>query len=122
MRHVVLIAVVAVVALAACGGSTGATPRTTSRGTAGPPAPSTTLAPWIPPALGEAGATAFLEVVRNDLSTRGLDPTFDTEAGTVSLSDGRVLDLSTIAALVAGTDPTTWPSAVSRALDELLAP
>lgn len=119
MRHVLLIAVVTVVALTACGGSSAGP--TTTAGSVGPPVP-TTLGTWIPATLGQAGATALLEVVRNDLANRGFDPSFDTQDGTVSLGDGRVLDLSTIASVVAGTDPTTWPGVVSRSLDTLLAP
>ena len=46
----------------------------------------------------------------------------DEQQGTVSLADGRVLVLSTIAEAVAGTDPTTWPALVARTFDVLLAP
>ena len=40
----------------------------------------------------------------------------------MSLADGRVLVLATVAEAVAGTDPTTWPGVVSRTFDVLLAP
>ncbi|HEX6786996.1 MAG TPA: hypothetical protein VF076_07345 [Acidimicrobiales bacterium] len=127
VRHVALTLAVGLagsVALAACGSSGSAsgdsTPRTTAA-VAGPPVP-TTLPPWIPPALGVAGEEALVEVVRQDLNRRGLQFAVDEAQGTVSLADGRVLVLATVAEAVAGTDPTTWPGVVSRTFDVLLAP
>ena len=52
----------------------------------------------------------------------GLQFAVDEAQGTVSLADGRVLVLATVAQAVAGTDPTTWPAVVSRTFDVLLAP
>jgi hypothetical protein len=110
-------------ALAACGSggsdSGGTTPTTAA--VAGPPVP-TTLPPWIPPSLGIAGEEALVEVVKQDLNQRGLQFAVDEAQGTVSLADGRVLVLATVAQAVAGTDPTTWPGVVSRTFDVLLAP
>jgi hypothetical protein len=108
-------------AVAACGGSSHAAD-TTAAVVAGPPAPPTTLPAWIPPALGVAGEDALLEVVRHDLSQRGLTGSLDEEQGTITLADGRVVALSPIAQVVAGTDPTTWPELVAQSLDALLAP
>jgi len=111
------------VVLAACGSdssSSGATSPTTA-GVAGPPVP-TTLPPWIPPALGVAGEEALVEVVKQDLNQRGLQFAVDEAQGTVSLADGRVLVLASVAEAVAGKDPTTWPGVVSRTFDVLLAP
>jgi len=109
------------VALAACGSSGGSASTTTDAAIAGPPVP-TTLPAWVPPALGLAGEDALMEVVRQDLTQRGLQFAVDEQQGTVSLADGRVLVLSTIAQAAAGTDPTTWPALVSHTLDVLLAP
>jgi hypothetical protein len=110
-------------ALVACGsggsGSSDATPPTAAF--AGPPVP-TTLPAWIPPALGLAGEEALVEVVKQDLNQRGLQFAVDEAQGTVSLADGRVVVLATVAQAVAGTDPTTWPGVVSRTFDVLLAP
>jgi hypothetical protein len=114
-------AVAAALALAACGGSSRAAD-TTTPALAGPPAPPTTLPAWIPPALGVAGEDALLEVVRHDLAERGLTGSFDELLGVVTLSDGRIVDLSPIAQAAVGTDPTTWPRLVAQSLDTLLAP
>jgi hypothetical protein len=110
-----------VLGLAACGGSD-AGAGTTSAAPIGPPLPSTTLPAWIPPTLGAAGEDAFLEVVRHDLSLRGLRFTVDDLLGTAILEDGRIVALSPIAQLAAQSDPTTWPEIVARSLDTLLAP
>lgn len=88
---------------------------------AGPPAP-TSLPAWIPSALGIAGEQALVEVVSQDLTLRGLKFAVDEKQGTVSLADGRVLVLSTLAEAAVGTDPTTWPGLVARTFDALLAP
>ncbi len=113
---------VAAVGLAACGSSgRSAASTTTEAALAGPPVP-TTLPDWIPPALGLAGEDALMEVVRQDLTQRGLQFAVDEQQGTVSLADGRVLVLASIAQAAVGTDPTTWPALVSRTLDVLLAP
>jgi hypothetical protein len=129
VRHVALILALALAlagstALAACGSAgsaSGNTTPTTAAAVAGPPVP-TTLPPWIPPALGVAGEEALVEVVRQDLNRRGLQFAVDEAQGTVSLADGRVLVLATVAEAVAGADPTTWPGVVSRTFDVLLAP
>jgi hypothetical protein len=110
-------------ALVACGsggsGSSDTTPTTAA--VAGPPVP-TTLPAWIPPSLGIAGEEALVEVVKQDLNQRGVQFAVDEAQGTVSLADGRVLVLATVAQAVAGTDPTSWPGVVSRTFDVLLAP
>ena len=110
-------------ALVACGsgGSRSGDTAATAPAVAGPPVP-TTLPAWIPPALGIAGEEALVEVVKQDLNQRGLQFAVDEAQGTVSLADGRVLVLATVAEAVAGTDPTTWPGVVSRTFDVLLAP
>jgi hypothetical protein len=110
-------------ALAGCGngGSAAGGTTPTTGAVAGPPIP-TTLPAWIPPALGVAGEEALVTVVRQDLNQRGLQFAVDEAQGTVSLADGRVLVLATVAEAVAGTDPTTWPGVVSRTFDVLLAP
>jgi hypothetical protein len=113
-------AVLLAVALTACGGGADDA-TTTTGGFIGPPAP-TTLPAWIPPALGMAGEDALVEVVRQDLRVRGLRFAVDEVQGTVSLDDGRVFPLATLAAAVVGTDPTSWPSVVARTFDALLAP
>ena len=110
--------------LVACGSGgsgSGDTTAATAAAIAGPPVP-TTLPAWIPPALGIAGEEALVEVVKQDLNQRGLQFAVDEAQGTVSLADGRVLVLATVAQAVAGTDPTTWPAVVSRTFDVLLAP
>ena len=112
------------VALGSCGSGGSSSSDTTASSAAaiaGPPVP-TTLPPWIPPALGIAGEEALVEVVKQDLNQRGLQFAVDEAQGTVSLADGRVLVLATVAAAVTGTDPTTWPGVVSRTFDVLLAP
>ena len=112
----------ATVGLAACGSSGGSASTTTAAAAvAGPPVP-TTLPDWIPPELGVAGEAALVEVVRHDLTVRGLQFAVDEQQGTVSLADGRVLVLASIAEAAVGTNPTTWPALVSRTLDVLLAP
>ncbi len=114
-----------VVALGACAGSGrstgGSAPDSTSPEIAGPPAP-TTLPAWIPPALGLAGEDALVEVIGHDLTTRAFKYSFDEVQGTVTLSDGRVVDLSTVASLAASSDPTTWPALAARSFNALLAP
>ena len=111
------------IVLVACGsgGSGSGDTAATAAAIAGPPVP-TTLPDWIPPALGIAGEEALVEVVKQDLNQRGLQFAVDEAQGTVSLADGRVLVLATVAEAVAGTDPTTWPGVVSRTFDVLLAP
>jgi hypothetical protein len=107
---------------AACGSSGGSATSTTAEAAlAGPPVP-TTLPDWIPPELGVAGEAALVEVVRHDLTVRGLQFAVDEQQGTVSLADGRVLVLASIAEAAVGANPTTWPALVSRTLDVLLAP
>jgi hypothetical protein len=110
-------------AAVACGsgGSDSGDTAATAAAIAGPPVP-TTLPAWIPPALGIAGEEALVEVVKQDLNQRGLQFAVDEAQGTVSLADGRVLVLATVAQAVAGTDPTTWPAVVTRTFDVLLAP
>ena len=113
---------VALIGLAASGSGGGSAPTsTTEAAIAGPPVP-TTLPDWIPPELGVAGEAALVEVVRHDLTVRGLQFAVDEQQGTVSLADGRVLVLASIAEAAVGTNPTTWPALVSRTLDVLLAP
>ena len=114
---------VGLLALAGCGGSSGGDAGGGGPATelAGPPVP-TSLPAWIPPALGIAGEEALVEVVKQDLNQRGLQFAVDEAQGTVSLADGRVVVLATVAQAVAGTDPTTWPGVVSRTFDVLLAP
>ena len=117
---------VGVLALAACGGGGGGGSSSDAGGgpgteLAGPPAP-TSLPVWIPSALGIAGEQALVEVVSQDLTVRGLKFAVDEQQGTVSLEDGRVLALSTLAEAAVGTDPTTWPALVARTFDALLAP
>ena len=109
--------------LVACGsgGSGSGDTAATAAAIAGPPVP-TTLPDWIPPALGIAGEEALVEVVKQDLNQRGLQFAVDEAQGTVSLADGRVLVLATVAQAVVGTDPTTWPGVVSHTFDVLLAP
>ena len=126
VRHaapVLAVGLAGALALAACGSggsdSGGTTP--TAAAVAGPPVP-TTLPAWIPPSLGIAGEEALVEVVKQDLNQRGLQFAVDEAQGTVSLADGRVLVLATVAQAVTGTDPTTWPGVVSRTFDVLLAP
>jgi hypothetical protein len=111
------------VVLAGCGsgGSGSGATSPTAAGVAGPPVP-TTLPPWIPAGLGIAGEEALVEVVKQDLNQRGLQFAVDEAQGTVSLADGRVLVLASVAEAVAGKDPTTWPGVVSRTFDVLLAP
>ena len=111
------------IVLVACGsgGSGSGDTAATAAAIAGPPVP-TTLPDWIPPALGIAGEEALVEVVKQDLNQRGLQFAVDEAQGTVSLADGRVVVLATVAQAVAGTDPTTWPGVVSRTFDVLLAP
>jgi hypothetical protein len=124
-RLTVPLLLAAAIVLTACGGRSGssatAAASAPAASVAGPPVP-TTLPAWIPPALGLAGEDALVEVVRHDLTERGLQFAVDERQGTVSLADGRVLVLATIAQAAAGADPTTWPALVSRTLDVLLAP
>jgi hypothetical protein len=124
-RLTVPLLLAAAIVLTACGGRSGssatAAASAPAASVAGPPVP-TTLPAWIPPALGLAGEDALVEVVRHDLTERGLQFAVDEQQGTVSLADGRVLVLATIAQAAAGADPTTWPALVSRTLDVLLAP
>ena len=120
-RTAASVLLVGLLALAGCGGSSSAGGGAPATGLAGPPAP-TSLPAWIPAALGIAGEDALVEVVRQDLSRRGLKFAVDEQQGTVSLADGRVLVLSTLAEAAVGTDPTTWPALVSRTFDVLLAP
>jgi hypothetical protein len=108
--------------LTACSGSgRGGAATTAASKPAGPPAP-TALPDWVPPALGVAGEDALLDVIGHDLTSRGFTYAFDDTRGTVTLPDGRVLDLSTVARAASTSDPTTWPGLVSRTLDALLAP
>jgi hypothetical protein len=109
------------VLLGACGGGSASGTDTTTPVQAGPPLPSTTLPAWIPPALGVAGEDALLEVIRHDLAQRGLQYAFDPQAGTISLADGRVVPLSTVAKAASESDPTTWPNLVARTFDALLS-
>jgi hypothetical protein len=114
----------ATVACVGCGGSSGpagGTAVTTTEAVAGPPAP-TTLPDWVPPALGIAGEDNLLDVVGHDLTARGFTYSVDQNNGTVTLNDGRTLDLSTIAVAASTSDPTTWPGLVARAFDVLLKP
>jgi len=69
-----------------------------------------------------AGEDALIDVVGHDLTTRGFKYAFDEGKGTVTLADGRVIDLSTVAQAASTSDPTTWPGLVSRSLDALLTP
>jgi hypothetical protein len=120
-RPAVAALVVALLGLAGCGGSSADAGGGPATDLAGPPAP-TSLPAWIPPALGIAGEDALVEVVSQDLRLRGLKFAVDEQQGTVSLADGRVLALSTLAEAAVGTDPTTWPDLVARTFDVLLAP
>jgi hypothetical protein len=114
--------VVALLGLAACGGSSAGADTTSAPAVAGPPLPSTTLPSWIPPSLGVAGEDALLEVVKHDLTLRGLQFSVDEQLGVIDLEDGRFVALSPIAQIAAQSDPTTWPELVARSLDSLLAP
>ncbi|HEY8093670.1 MAG TPA: hypothetical protein VID93_07795 [Acidimicrobiales bacterium] len=109
-------------ALAGCGSSSGAGGGGAATALAGPPVPTTSLPAWVPPALGIAGEDALVEVVSQDLRLRGLKFAVDEQQGVVSLEDGRVLALGTLAETATGTDPTTWPALVAHTFDVLLAP
>ena len=118
---VATVLLVGLLALVGCGSGSSADAGGGPTELAGPPAP-TSLPAWIPSALGIAGEQALVEVVSQDLTLRGLKFAVDEKQGTVSLADGRVLALSTLAEAAVGTDPTTWPALVARTFDALLAP